>query len=149
MPAIVTRVSVSTTGMPKHAVLQAWVTPEGVDGDKPRLAKIHGGPMRAVCLYSEELYQWLREKNVHVQAGDLGENITTSGIDLDALKPGDRLKIGDCEIEITGVRVPCSQLKEWSPDLPQIIVGHSGWVAKVNRAAIVRPGDGVEVVSSG
>jgi MOSC domain-containing protein YiiM len=146
MQAVVTRVSVSTTGMPKHAVLQAMVTPGGIEGDKQRNLKHHGGPDRAVCLYSEEHYQWLRNNDVKVRAGDLGENITTQGIDLDALQPGDRLRIGDCEIQITKVRAPCDQLKQWSEKLPQLMVGRSGWVARVNRAAIVLPGDAIEII---
>lgn len=147
MKGIVTRVSVSTDGMPKHAVLQAMFTPNGVEGDKQRVKKIHGGPDRAVCLYSEELYQWLRENDVTVSAGDLGENVTTSGFDLQALKPGDQMRIGACEIQITTVREPCSQLKKWSAQLPKLMLGRSGWVARVNKAAVVRQGDAIEVIT--
>jgi MOSC domain-containing protein YiiM len=147
MNGIVKRVSVSTTGMPKHALLQAMVTPGGVEGDKQRVKKIHGGPDRAVCLYSEELYQWLRDNHVQVFAGDLGENITTCGFDLLSLRVGDRVSIGQCEIQITAVREPCSQLKKWSPRFPELILGRSGWVARVTKSAVVRTGDLIEVLT--
>jgi MOSC domain-containing protein YiiM len=58
--------------------------------DRQRIAKIHGGQNRAVCLYSEELYQWLGEQDVSVSNGQLGENVTTRGPDLSALKARDR-----------------------------------------------------------
>ena len=81
-----------------------------------------------------------------VKPGDVGENFTTRGLDLQKLAKGDRLKIGDaCVIEITGVRVPCHQLKKWDVELPELIVGRSGWMAKVITEGVVRPGDTIEV----
>jgi MOSC domain-containing protein YiiM len=67
---------------------------------------------------------------------------------------GDRLKVGGgggdfggCVIEITDVRVPCRNLKQWDADLPELIVGRSGWVARVIRAGVVRPGDPIELLA--
>src|SRR5688572_14362535 len=118
--------------MPKQPVLHARVTAGGVEGDRQRNLKYHGGPDRAVCLYSEELYDELRDAGVDMAAGSVGENFTTRGLDLRALAKGDRLRVGDsCVIELTNVRVPCRQLKMWDPDLPELIVGRSGWVARV------------------
>ena len=134
------QLNVSSGGMPKLPVDGARVTRFGVEGDWQRNRKYHGGPNRAVCLFSHELYEWLREKDIDLQYGAVGENFTTRGLDLGALAKGDRLRVGDCLIEITDVRVPCSNLKKWDPDLPELIVGHSGWVAKVIEEATVRPG---------
>ena len=78
--------------------------------------------------------------------GSVGENFTTRGLDLNKLNKGDRLKVGECVIEITDVRIPCRNLKKWDADLPELVVGHSGWVAKVLTEAIVRAGDTIEVV---
>ena len=58
----------------------------------------------------------------------------------------DRLRVGSCLIEITDVRIPCSNLKKWDADLPELIVGRSGWVAKVVEEGEVKPGDPIEVV---
>ena len=139
--------NISPGGMPKRPVESAAVTRDGVDGDWQRNRKYHGGPDRAVCIYSEELYAWLREQGVDVSAGSIGENFTTRGIDLLKLGKGDRLRVGaDCVIEITKVRVPCSQLKKWDADLPELIVGRSGWVAKVLVEGLVRAGDEIEVL---
>lgn len=144
--ATLVQVNVSQGGMPKLPILQAWVTAQGVSGDHQRNQKVHGGPDRAVCLYSEELYQFLRDKGASVTNGQIGENFTTRGLDLNALKPGDRLRVGGCSIQITKVRVPCNQLRKWGPDLPELIVGHSGWMAKVIEEGWVRPGDAVELL---
>ena len=148
MPAVVTQLNVSGGGMPKQPVLQARVTPGGVEGDRQRNLKYHGGPDRAVCLYSEELYEELRDAGVDMTAGSVGENFTTRGLDLRTLAKGDRLRVGgSCVIELTDVRVPCRQLKMWDPDLPELIVGRSGWVARVVTEGLVRPGDRIEKVA--
>jgi MOSC domain-containing protein YiiM len=134
--------------MPKQPVLQARVTAGGVEGDRQRNLKYHGGPDRAVCVYSEELYDELRDAGVDMAAGSVGENITTRGLDLRTLAKGDRLRVGDaCVIELTDVRVPCRQLKMWDSDLPELIVGRSGWVAQVVTEGLVRPGDPIEKVT--
>jgi MOSC domain-containing protein YiiM len=65
------------------------------------------------------------------------------------LNKGDRLRVGGCLIELTDVRVPCSNLKKWDADLPELIVGRSGWVAKVIEEAEVKSGDSIEVVKTG
>ena len=128
--------------MPKHPILRARVTRFGVDGDVQRNTKYHGGPNRAVCIYSEELYEWLREQGVNVSSGQIGENFTTRGLDLQKLGKGDLLKVGPtCVVEITDVRTPCSNLKKWDVDLPELIIGRSGWVAKVVVEGDVAPGD--------
>jgi MOSC domain-containing protein YiiM len=134
--------------MPKRPIAGARVTRDGVEGDWQKNRKYHGGANRAVCIYSEELYDWLREQGVKVGNGDIGENFTTRGLDLLKLARGDRLRVGsDCVIQITDVRVPCSQLRKWDGDLPELIVGRSGWVAKVVVEGEVKAGDRIEVVA--
>jgi MOSC domain-containing protein YiiM len=146
MAGVLAQLNVSPGGMPKLPVLFARVTAAGVDGDKQRNKTVHGGPARAVCVYSEELYEELRDAGVDMAAGDIGENFTTRGVDLRALAKGDRLRVGgECVIEITDVRVPCRQLRMWDPDLPELIVGRSGWVARVVADGLVKAGDAVEV----
>jgi MOSC domain-containing protein YiiM len=147
MAATLAQLNISTGGMPKLPVLFAYVGKSGVEGDKQRNLKYHGGPDRAVCLYSEELYAWLRnEHGVDLKAGSVGENFTTRGVDLDALEKGDLLRVGECLIQLTDIRIPCSSLKKWDPNLKETIKGHSGWVARVIEEGMVRPGDAIEVV---
>lgn len=145
MSATLTQLNVSRGGMPKLPVDFAQVTRFGVEGDAQRNGKYHGGPNRAVCLFSEELYDWLREQGVDLKNGSVGENFTTKGIDLNALQKGDRLRVGQCLIELTDIRVPCGNLKKWDKRFPGLIEGRSGWVAKVVEEAEVKPGAAIEV----
>ena len=150
MRAVVVQLNVSQGGMPKLPVLCAEVTKDGVAGDWQKNRKYHGGPHRAVCLFSEELYAELRAEGVDASNGDFGENFTTRGLDLKALSAGERFRVGDsCVIEITDVRVPCGQLKKWDGRMPKLIVGRSGWMAKVVREGVVKPGDPIEPETDG
>jgi MOSC domain-containing protein YiiM len=148
---IVIQVNVSPGGMPKRPVPGARVMKQGLEGDRQRDRRYHGGPNRAVCLFSEELYTRLRNNyDIALAYGSVGENFTTRSIDLDALQVGDRLRVGEeCLIEITDVRVPCRNLNQWNADLLKAISGHSGWVCKVVEEGVVREGDGIEVKRRG
>ena len=140
------QLNISRGGMPKLPIPEAMVTVDGVKGDWQKNRKFHGGPNRAICIYSEELYQALRDAGVNVKNGDVGENFTTTGLNLQHLKKGDRLTVGQCIIELTDIRVPCHQLKKWDVDLPELIVGRSGWVAKVVKEGTVKQGDQIELM---
>lgn len=93
----------------------------GVEGDAhagrlvqhlSRMAKDPNTPnLRQVHLIHAELFEELAGKGFHVEPGQLGENITTRGIDLLGLSRGTRLRLGsDALIEITGLRNPCVQI---------------------------------------
>jgi MOSC domain-containing protein YiiM len=147
MKGTLRQLSISSGGMPKLPVESAEVTATGVGADWQTNRKYHGGPDRAVCLFSVELYDGLRsEHGIDLVPGSLGENFTTEGFDLMALKPGRRLRVGRCVIEVTDIRVPCRNLNRWHPSLMKIVQGRSGWVCRVNTAATVRPGDAIEVL---
>ncbi len=148
MNATLVQISTSKGGLPKSPVLTAFVSKSGLAGDVQRDLKYHGGPDRAVCLYSEELYAWLATQGVHIGPGQVGENFTTRGLDLQSVSPGDRFRVGNCVIELTDIRVPCKKLNVWHPRLLQIIQGHSGWLARVIEEGHVSPGDPITAVSS-
>jgi MOSC domain-containing protein YiiM len=145
MSGTLIQLNVSNGGMPKLPVLQARLTFDGIEGDRQRNLRYHGGRDRAVCLFSDELYSWLREQGIDLQSGAVGENFTTRGIDLDALSAGDQLVVGESLIEITNVRTPCRNLNQWHPNLLNTMKGHSGWVAKVVTEGFVKPGDAIEL----
>jgi MOSC domain-containing protein YiiM len=146
MPAKLVQISTSNGGMPKLAVPQARVHRDGVGDDWQLNRKYHGGCDRAVCIFSVELYDWLRiEHGIDLQPGCVGENFTTTGLDLQAIEIGDRLRVGECLIEITKVREPCKSLNQWHPRLLKVIVGRSGWLARVIEPAAVRAGDAIEL----
>ncbi len=127
--------------MPKLSVTEAFVSFEGVAQDWQKSRKYHGGLDRAICLYSIELYDWLRTKGIDLPPGSVGENFTTRGVDLDTLNVGDRLQVGQVVIELTAIREPCRNLNKIHPELLKTIQGHSGWVAKVVTEGTVQPAD--------
>jgi MOSC domain-containing protein YiiM len=138
------QLNVSGGGMPKLPIREAMVTADGLPGDRQKNRKYHGGPDRAICIYSVELYDWLREEGIDLAWGSVGENFTTEGLELGRLEKGSRLRVGECTIEITNVRVPCASLKKWDALLPEMIVGRSGWVARVIEPGLVRAEDSIE-----
>lgn len=147
MGGTLVQVNVSNGGMPKLPVESARVTVDGLEGDWQKNRKYHGGRGRAVCLFSEELYEALRADGFELAWGSVGENFTTRGVDLQSVGVGSRLRVGPCLIEITNVRVPCRSLdKTWGKGLMKAIEGRSGWVAKVVEEGEVRAGDEVKVL---
>jgi MOSC domain-containing protein YiiM len=139
------QINISSGGMPKLAVDQVQVGRDGLEGDWQLNRKYHGGPGRAVCIFSRELYAWLKDEHgIELALGSVGENFTTDGVDIGSWNKGDRFRVGDCEIEITDVRTPCRSLNQWDPKLLKVIQGRSGWVASVAKEGVVKTGDRIE-----
>lgn len=119
-----------------------------VDPTQPNLRQVH--------LIASELLDELHGEGFEIAPADLGENITTAGIDLINLPRGAILKLGsDAELGITGLRNPCKQIEafrtgllkemvEQRPDAPPVL--KSGVMAIVRKGGKVRPGDAIEVV---
>jgi MOSC domain-containing protein YiiM len=108
----IVQISISPGGVPKNAVPTAEVTREGLEGDGHRDLEHHGGPDRAVCLFSMERIQALRAEGHPVFPGALGENVTIEGIDWDDVVPGSRLELGGrVMLEVTRYTTPCVNIK--------------------------------------
>jgi MOSC domain-containing protein YiiM len=111
--------------------------------------------LRQVHLMHAELFSELRAKGFVVQPGDLGENVTTEGIDLLALPTGTRLHLGaSAVVEITGLRNPCIQIDNFQKGLMAAtldrdadgnLVRKAGIMSIVVREGDVRPGDAIGV----
>jgi len=141
-------------GVPKQAVAGAGVTSKGVAGDKQRNRRFHGGPQRAVSLYSHDHIQALQAEGHPIVAGSTGENLTIGGLDWAALSVGDQLQIGGrLRIEITGYAAPCNNISASfaGGEITRISQKlHPGWsrlYAKVLNEAEVRTGDLVVVIN--
>ena len=108
----VVRINVNPSGgVPKQRVPSAGITLKGVAGDKQRNRRFHGGPQRAISLYSYEHIQALQAEGHPIAPGSTGENLTIGGLDWAAIDIGDRLSIGaGLRIEITGYAAPCSNI---------------------------------------
>ncbi|MDV9174022.1 MOSC domain-containing protein [Streptomyces sp. W16] len=137
----------------------------GVEGDvhagttvkhRSRMARDPSRPnLRQVHLIHEELFDEVREAGFEVAAGQLGENVTTRGIDLLGLPTGTLLRLGDTAVvEVTGLRNPCAQIDGLRKGLLKQVVGpgangrpslKAGIMSVVVTGGVVRPGDPVEV----
>ncbi|ASO20036.1 MOSC domain-containing protein [Actinoalloteichus hoggarensis] len=140
-------------------------TGTGVEGDahqgrtvrhRSRVARDPSAPnLRQVHLIHRELFDRLAAAGRQVRPGDLGENVTTSGIELLDLPTGTRLLLGEhALIEITGLRNPCQQIDAFQPGLLKELLGRddqgelvrlAGVMAVVLADGVVRPGDPIEV----
>jgi MOSC domain-containing protein YiiM len=111
--------------------------------------------LRQVHLIHAELFCELRAKGFVVHPGELGENVTTSGIDLLALPTGARLHLGaSAVVEITGLRNPCIQIDKFQQGLRAAtldrdaegnLIRKAGIMAIVIEDGDVRPGDAIRV----
>ncbi len=119
-----------------------------IDPTQPNLRQVH--------LIHKELFDEVAEQGFTVTQGDLGENITTSGIDLLALPTGTLITIGDeAEVELTGLRNPCQQIENWQPGLLSAVlvkgedgrlIRKSGVMGIVRKGGLVKPGDRIGVI---
>jgi MOSC domain-containing protein YiiM len=111
--------------------------------------------LRQVHLMHAELHDELRSRGFEVHPGDMGENVTTRGIDLLTLPMGARLHLGtDAIVEVTGLRDPCVQLDRFQDGLMKAVllrdaegrlIRKSGIMSVVIAGGDVRAGDAVRV----
>ncbi|HVS27927.1 MAG TPA: MOSC domain-containing protein [Solirubrobacteraceae bacterium] len=137
----------------------------GVEGDvhmgktvqhRSRIARDPTQPnLRQVHLIHAELHDQSGTKGFAVSPGEMGENVTTRGLDLLALPTGTRLGLGDVAcVEVTGLRNPCVQLDGFQPGLMEAVlhrdadgklIRKSGIMGVILAGGEVRPGDAILV----
>ncbi len=146
------QINTSQGGVPKYPVENAWVSYDGVEGDRQRNQVYHGGRDRALCLFSWGLIQALRQEGHNLEAGSTGENLTLSNLDWEHLHPGYRLRIGqDVHIEIISYAEPCRLNAQWFVKgnykrISQKV--HPGWsrlYARVVSQGVIRRGDLIDI----
>ena len=118
-----------------------------IDPTQPNLRQVH--------LIHGELFDELAAGGFQVAPGDLGENVTTRGLDLLGLPVATRLHLGtEAVIEVTGLRNPCAQIERFQPGLLAAVLGRDAEGRLVRKAGImaivlqggeVRPGDAIRV----
>lgn len=115
--------------------------------DQPNLRQVH--------LMHRELFDEVASAGFTIGPGDLGENITTSGIDLLSLPVGASLRIGrDALVIVTGLRNPCHQINSYEPGLLREVLPHTatgevvrktGVMAVIIQSGEVAPGDPITI----
>jgi MOSC domain-containing protein YiiM len=151
----VVSINVSNGGVPKLAVNEARVDVAGLSGDWQKNRKHHGGPDRAVCLYSMERIEALRGEGHPIAPGSIGENLTLAGLAWERLVTGSRLRVGgDVLLEVTSYTVPCRTIAGAFVGGRSVRVSqklHPGWsrlYARVVAPGAVRVDDPVALVGS-
>jgi MOSC domain-containing protein YiiM len=112
---------------------------------RSRVARDPSQPnLRQVHLIHAELHDELRAAGFDVSAGQMGENVTTRGVDLLGLPTGTRLRLGgSAVVEVTGLRNPCAQLDNFQPGLMAAVLGrdeHGNLIRKAGVMGIVLTG---------
>lgn len=147
------QINASNGGVPKRPLRQAEVNNLGLTVDKQIHTKVHGGPERAVCLYSLERILALQAEGHPIYPGSAGENVTISGLDWDEVVPGVRLRLGEVIVEITHHTTPCNLIEESFADLDSQRISqkkHPGWsrvYARVLQTGTLKIGDSVALES--
>jgi MOSC domain-containing protein YiiM len=151
VPGRLESINVSRGGVPKTSVFEALVTEHGVDGNWQNNLHVHGGPNRAVSVYSLDVIRALQGEGHPIATGSAGENLTISGIDWPAVTPGRELTVGGVRLLVTGYAPPCENIEDSfaSGDFVRISQKkHPGWsrvYTRVLAGGVIRPGDPVEI----
>lgn len=140
-------------GVPKLGVREAFIDANGLEGDRQRNLRIHGGPERALCLFPLELILALQAEGHPVFPGSLGENVTVAGLEWPRIEPGARLSLGDeALVEITSYTVPCKTIAasfaggDFKRISQKVRPGDSRLYARVLRPGRVAVGDSVKLL---
>lgn len=149
----IVQINTSRGGVPKLPVADARVSELGLAGDLHDDITGHGGPTRAICLYTIEQIERLQAEGHPIYPGAAGENVTLGGVALTELTPGTRLALGDeVVIEITGYTTPCKTIRDVFNDGDFSRISHkthpgeSRVYARVVREGMLRTGAAVRVL---
>ncbi|SEM82569.1 MOSC domain-containing protein [Lihuaxuella thermophila] len=132
-----------TTGICKQAVDEVFLSREGFHGDGVANRAFHGGPERAVCVYSHEHYSyWEQEFQVRLPSAAFGENLTVTRMLERDVCIGDIYQVGDAVVQVSQGRIPCDTISKRNgiPTLLTRIIeeGYTGFFCRVLREGTVR-----------
>jgi MOSC domain-containing protein YiiM len=146
------QINISPGEVPKLPVHRVKVTFLGLEGDDHNNKEMHGGPDKAICLYSLERIKELQTEGHPIFPGSTGENLTLTGLDWPQVKPGTRLRLGsEGVIEITHYPAPCDKIVKSFQDGQIFRISHEhypGWArlyARVLSSGEIRIGDKIQI----
>jgi MOSC domain-containing protein YiiM len=113
----------------------------GIEGDA------HGGfAHRPVSLIASEDIEAMKAKLPGLRPGSFAENLTTEGLDLAAMSVGDRLKVGECLLEVSQIGKECHAKCAVFEQAGDCIMPKKGVFCRVIEGGSVKNGDGIEIV---
>ena len=125
---------------------------ENLEGDRQADLTVHGGPDKAVCVYSADHYDdWRRHLGAAPEGPAwFGENFTVAGHTEWTVSIGDVYRVGTALVEVAQPRGPCWKLgRRWQrPDMQKLVIqsGRSGWYLRVRDEGVVQAGDALTLV---
>ncbi len=142
-----------SSGIYKQPVLgRVPLSATNLAGDGQGDLSVHGGPNKAVCVYSTDHYPfWRQELGVQeCGPGWFGENFSVEGQDEKSVAVGDTYRVGTALVQISQPRAPCATLgRRWfRADMPKLVVGtgRTGWYLRVLETGDVECGDALTLV---
>lgn len=141
-------------GVPKLPVAHAAVGLGGMEEDWQQNRRYHGGPDRALCLYSMELIDALAAEGHPISPGAIGENVTLAGIDWREVRPGVRLRMGTVEAEVVSYADPCRTIAgafiggRFVRASEKVNPGWSRVYVRILRAGAIAVGDAAALINS-
>jgi MOSC domain-containing protein YiiM len=150
---VVHAINISNGGVPKLPRESCFVSLDGLQGDRQRDRRYHGGRDRAVCLYSLDLIEALRAEGHSITPGAIGENLTVSGVLWVDMVPGATVEIGPVVLQLTDYAAPCSNIARSFERRQYVRVNqkvHAGWsrlYARVLTEGTVQIGDSLRIAA--
>lgn len=144
---------ISNGGVPKLPIREGRVGETGLEGDRQKHTRFHGGPERALCLFGLEEMLKLQAEGHPIYPGSIGENVLIAGVDWNALTIGSCLALGDQVIvQVASYTVPCDQIARSFADgkfkriSQKLHPGESRLYARVLQTGTLRVGQAVRIV---
>ncbi len=139
MPNVLTLFRAAKKRLPMEKLTEARVvTDAGLEG----CAHSRPGGKRQVLLVDRETLDAMG-----LQPGILRENITTDGLNVNSLKIGQQLRIGETRLEVSAVCTPCDLMEKIRPGLRKELWGRRGMLCRVIEGGMIRGGDSIEKLS--
>ncbi|HEY5668543.1 MAG TPA: MOSC domain-containing protein [Anaerolineales bacterium] len=146
------QINASNGGVPKLSRKLGEVTFNGLTGDNQANLDVHGGPERALCLYSLERILALQAEGHPIFPGSAGENLTLAGLDWSLVNPGTRLQLGaSVLVQVTRYTSPCNTISgsfmknDYSRISQKVFPGWSRVYAQVIQPGTIQVSDAVRI----
>jgi len=143
-------------GLPKRPVYSAFISHNGLLGDYNvyRQEELRGDPDSALLLFPIETIRELNSEGWPIKPGDLGENLTTKGIQYSDFALGKKFRMNDVSLQISRACDPCANLfllpyvgDSKGPAFLKLMLGRRGWYARVLAEGWVKQGDAIAEAS--
>jgi len=143
-------------GLPKVPVPTARVSRSGVEGDfnRYRTEEKHRDPDMAVLILPFEVISALNQEGWPVRPGDLGENLTSSGLPNNEFRPSRKVRAGSVLLEVSKPCDPCNNLyllpyvgTTRGPEFLRTTLGRRGWYCRVVEEGVIQKGDPIRFES--